>query len=187
MKKHCFQDLPDGYEKTLALDLQNDSKLALLINGLALAIAAVMLIVGFFLRSSSAFGMGLPSLAAFLVSLVAYMVLHELVHGACMKLFGVQRVRFGFTGLYAFAGSDEYLKKREYIVVALAPLVVWGVVLLAMNLLGGARYFFFFYLLQVINVSGAAGDLYVTFRLLPLPNGILVQDTGVAMTVYAPQ
>lgn len=68
----------------------------------------------------------LTSLAAFLVCAVVYMVLHELVHGACMKVFGAKKVRFGFTGLYAFAGSIEYFKKAAYIVVALAPLVVWG-------------------------------------------------------------
>lgn len=184
MERHCFQQLPDGYEKTLTLDLQKDTKLALVVNGLAVGIAAVMFAAGFLLMPVFTISASLPALAAFLVCTVLYMVLHELVHGACMKLFGAQKVRFGFTGLYAFAGSSEYFKKVAYIVVALAPLVVWGAVFLALNLAMGAKYFWFIYLLQLVNVSGAAGDLYVSFRFLRMPKDILVQDTGVSMTVF---
>lgn len=91
MERHCFQQLPDGYEKTLILDLQKDTKLAL---------------------------------------------------------------------------------------------VVWGAVFLALNLAMGAKHFWFIYMLQLVNVSGAAGDLYVSFRFLRMPKDILVQDTGVSMTVF---
>ena len=185
MNKHCLQKLPMGYREVLSIDLQKDTKQALLVNGLAIAIAAVMLVVGFLLMPAFRIGADLPALVAFLACAVAYMVLHELVHGACMKLFGAKRVRFGFTGLYAFAGSSEYFEKGAYIVVALAPLVVLGAVLLALNLIAGARHFWFIYLLQLVNVSGAAGDLYVSFRFLCMPKEILVQDTGVSMAVFA--
>lgn len=184
MERHCFQQLPDGYEKTLTLDLQKDTKLALVVNGLAVGIAAVMLAAGFLLMPAFTIFASLPALAAFFACTVLYMVLHELVHGACMKLFGAKKVRFGFTGLYAFAGGSEYFKKGAYIVVALAPLVVWGAVFLALNLAMGEKYFWFIYLLQMVNVSGAAGDLYVAFRFLRMPKDILVQDTGVSMTVF---
>ena len=40
------------------------------------------------------------------------------------------------------------------------------------------------YFIQVANLSGAAGDLYVTARFRKLQDTILVNDTGVAMTVY---
>lgn len=186
MNKHCLSELPENYRMVLRIDLQNDSKLALMVNGLAVAIAAVMLVAGFLLMPVFTISASLPALAAFLVCAVLYMVLHELVHGACMKLFGAKKVRFGFTGLYAFAGSSEYFKKRAYIVVALAPLVVWGAVFLALNLAMGAKYFWFIYLLQLVNVSGAAGDLFVSFRFLNMPKDILVQDTGVSMAVFAP-
>lgn len=185
MNKHCVHELPMGYREVLSIDLQKDTKQALLVNGLAIAIAAVMLVPGFLLAPTFKIGGNLPTLAAFLVCAVVYMVLHELVHGACMKLFGAKRVRFGFTGLYAFADSEEYFKKGAYIVVALAPLVVLGAVLLALNIAAGAQYFWFVYLLQLINVSGAAGDLYVSFRFLRMPKDILVRDTGVSMTVFA--
>lgn len=187
MKKRCVLQLPGGYGEVLRLDLQRDTKLALLVNGIALAIAAVMLPVGFFLQPELRLFADIPALAALLVCMVLYLVLHEMVHGLCMKLFGAKKVRFGFTGLYAFAGSEACFPKGAYITVALAPLVVWGVVLLALNIAAGPKYFWFIYLLQLINVSGAAGDLYVTFRFAGMPKNILVQDTGVSMTVFAPR
>ena len=114
-----------------------------------------------------------------------YLVLHDLVHGIAMKLCGTRRVHYGFTGMYAFAGSDDYYDKSGYIMIALAPIVVWGVVLAVLNLLVPTAWFWVVYLIQISNLSGAAGDLYVTVKFSRLPRDILVRDSGVAMTVYA--
>lgn len=44
--------------------------------------------------------------------------------------------------------------------------------------------FWVVYFIQITNISGAAGDLYITFRFRKLPNDILINDTGVEMRVY---
>ena len=41
------------------------------------------------------------------------------------------------------------------------------------------------YFIQITNISGGAGDLYVTFKFSRMPSDILVQDSGVGMTVYS--
>ena len=41
--------------------------------------------------------------------------------------------------------------------------------------------------MQIGNISGAAGDIYVTVRLWNEPSTILVRDTGVDMTVFNKQ
>ncbi|MBQ7290862.1 MAG: hypothetical protein IJW76_03940, partial [Clostridia bacterium] len=46
-------------------------------------------------------------------------------------------------------------------------------------------WFWIPYFIQIGNISGAAGDAYVTCKMAALPKDILVNDTGVAMTVYA--
>lgn len=184
--------LPEGYEQALRLDLQKDMKIALPVNGLALIIMVVMLAFGhWFVPLSTMVPTG-PSPVPFMVRMVVlaagifvYLILHELVHGIAMKFFGAPKVKYGFTGLYAFAGSETYFAKIPYIIIALAPIVVWGVVLLIINLLVPAAWFWPVYFIQVANISGAAGDLYVTCRFSRLPKDILVQDTGVAMTVYS--
>jgi len=41
------------------------------------------------------------------------------------------------------------------------------------------------FFLQITNISGAAGDIYVAAKFSRFPADILVKDTGVDMTVYS--
>ena len=43
------------------------------------------------------------------------------------------------------------------------------------------------YFIQISNVSGAVGDLFVSFRFSKMPHDIRIKDTGVSMTVYSKQ
>jgi hypothetical protein len=115
---------------------------------------------------------------------IAYIVLHELVHGIFMKHFSGVKPKYGFTLMYAYAGSEAYFNKKSYIIIALAPVVIWGAVLGVLCAVLPQSWFWVVYLIQIGNISGAAGDFYVTFKFLKLPKDILVNDTGVAMTVY---
>ena len=188
----AYTELPQGYREIDSIDLQKNKKLSLLVNGVALLIALVMAIpMHFVVPMTTLFDMNQGYGAYFLrfgvlmAAIVVYMVLHELVHGITMKMCGTKKIKYGFTGVYAFAGSNDYYDKRSYIVIALAPIVVWGVVLLVLNLLVPVQWFWIVYWVQVSNISGAAGDLYVTYRFSRLPQDILVQDYGVGMTVYS--
>ena len=113
------------------------------------------------------------------------MVLHELVHGIAMKICGTKKVKYGFTGMYAFAGSQDFYNKKAYIYIALAPVVLWGSVLAVITPLVSAEWFWVVYMIQIINVSGAAGDLFVTVKFLRLPRDILIRDYGVGMKVFS--
>ena len=116
---------------------------------------------------------------------IIYMVLHEATHAIVMKAVGAKKVIFGFTGMYAFAGSKEdYFDKSSYRLIALAPVVVWGIIFAILTFVVPADYYWVLWLLQVANISGAAGNLYVTFRFWNFPPSILVMDTGIDMTVY---
>jgi len=186
--------LPEGYSEIFRMDLQQDKKKMLLVNGLALLITAVMLIPALFIVPIRTMfdmeaGVGLYFLrwGGLLVGIVLYMVLHELVHGVFMRHYSGVKPTYGYKGVYAYAGSQAYFNKRTYIIIALAPVVVWGIVLLILNLTAGPEWFWMIYLIQMTNISGAAGDMYVTWRFSGMPKDILVQDSGVAMKVYAPK
>ena len=86
--------------------------------------------------------------------------------------------------MYAYAGSNCYFNKKHYIIIALAPIVIWGIVLLVLNLVFKETWFWVIYFIQIFNLSGAAGDLYVTYRFSKLPKDILIKDIGVNMTIY---
>lgn len=188
----AYTELPSGYREVDSIDLQKDKKPALLVNGVALFIVLLMVIPMHFVvpmttlfDMSQGYGAYFLRFGVLMAAIVVYMVLHELVHGITMKMCGTKKIKYGFTGVYAFAGSNDYYDKRSYIVIALAPIVVWGVVLLVLNLLVSVQWFWIVYWVQVSNISGAAGDLYVTYRFSRLPQDILVQDYGVGMTVYS--
>lgn len=184
--------LPDGYREIYAIDLQKDKKMAVIVNLIAVIIGVLMAVpMHFVVPIFSLFSMEAGMLnymlrfGALLVFLVLYMVLHELVHGIAMKLCGTKKVKYGFTGLYAFAGSTDFYGKKAYIFIALAPVILWGIVLAVINPLVSAEWFWVIYLIQITNLSGAAGDLFVTVKFSRLPSDILIQDYGVGMHVYS--
>ncbi|MBR3954306.1 MAG: DUF3267 domain-containing protein [Clostridia bacterium] len=181
--------LPEGYKEFYSLDLQKDKKKALLVNGIALAISVIMVIpMHFVVPITTLFDISkgyIFKMLTLVLLLVVYMILHELVHGVAMKLCGTKKVKYGFTGLYAFAGSEDFYPKKPYIFIALAPVVLWGIVLAVVNILVPTEWFWIIYILQIMNLSGAAGDFFVTIKFSQFPDDILVKDHGVGMVVYS--
>ena len=190
------QTLPYGYQEIFSLDLQNGKKAPMFVNMIALSIAVIMFVpMNFFMPltrylffdMTKGFHFYILRWVVFILASLSYIILHELVHGMTMKYFGCQKVKYGFSGLYAYAGSEDFFDKKSYIVIALAPVVLWGIVLLIINLLVPDEWIWIVYLIQITNISGATGDFYVTVKFLKMPEDILVKDRGVSMTVYAPK
>ena len=188
---NSYKELPQGYREILHIDLQKDKKLMLIVNILGLVVMVVMFAIAVcFVPVTTFFDYGntmqmMLKLAVLCIGFVVYLVAHEAVHGIMMRYYCDAKVRFGFTGMYAFAASGAYYCRKHYIVVALAPIVVWGIVLGILNFMVPISWFYVIYFIQVGNISGAAGDLYVTWRFRKLPGDILIQDDGVSMTVFS--
>ncbi len=181
------KELPEGYSEAISIDLHKNKKQLITVNALCVLITVAMLVPTIILRGFS--GIALTDLAfgaiITVVGCFVYLILHELTHGLFMIIFGCRWPRFGFSGLYAFAGADFYFLKWHYIIIALSPVVVLGVVLGVLNIVLPPLWFYPVYFIQVMNVSGAAGDLYVTARLLKTSRDTLIYDTGTAMRVYS--
>ncbi len=188
----AIRELPENYQEIYSVNLQKDKKAATIVNVIAVVIAVAMMVVMHFVVPivylfdlKGGMGAYLLRFAVLLVLMVVYMVAHEWIHGVAMKYCGTKKVKYGFTGMYAFAGSDDYYNKKAYLFIALAPIVVWGVVLAIVNLLVPTSWFWIVYMLQISNISGAAGDLYVAVKFSQMPEDILIKDSGVGMTVYS--
>ena len=188
----AVETLPEGYNEIYSVDLQKDKKTAVLLNFIAIVIAGLMIVPGhYFVPITTLFDMehGLRNYTLrfllLIVLMILYLVLHELVHGIAMKLCGTRKVKYGFTGMYAYAGSNDYYGKKAYIFIALAPVVFWGIVLAVINPFVSVEWFWVVYLIQIMNLSGAAGDLFITVRFSRFPENILIKDYGVGMTVYS--
>lgn len=187
MKKAGTQ-LPDNYTLQAVIDLKNNKKQALAVNICALVIAAVMVVAAArFIPIKSAYtgaSEGLLKLGVIVSGMIAYILLHELVHGLLFWAFSGRKPFYGFSGLYAYAGSDAFYCRGQYIVIGLAPVVIWGVALAAANYFAPYDWFWVVFIIQVINISGAAGDIYVACRLLSVRGEVLVKDSGTAMELY---
>lgn len=184
--------LPAHYRLMRTIDLQRDKKLMIAVNLLSLAIFFLLLFVGTLLQPISiqleSLGVELGRMLALLGAVAVYIFAHEGIHGVMIRIYGGVKPQYGFTGLFAYAGSDQaYFDRSSYLVIALAPVLVWGVVLGLLPLFLPAGWFWPVYLIQCFNLSGAAGDLFVSVLLLRMPRNLLVQDTGLTMTVFCPQ
>ena len=189
-----FSKLPDGFVEIYSIDLKKNKKAALLVNALAIIIGVALAIIGHFIvpittlfSMDSGITMCMLRHLVLVISIILYIILHELVHGIAMKICGTKKVKYGFTGLYAFAGSNDYYDKISYIFIALAPIVVWGIILAVINIFVPAEWFWIVYFIQLSNLSGAAGDLYVTVKFSKMPRDILIFDYGVGMKVFSNQ
>ena len=123
--------LPEGYREIKKIDLMSNRKEMIWINILALGILCGMLALGFAICPPfTKLLLGLQSIIntiLLLASILLYMILHELVHGILMKAYSGVKPRYGFTGLYAYAGSDAYFSRRQYLIIAFAPVVLLGI------------------------------------------------------------
>jgi len=130
--------------------------------------------------------LGLTFLFA-VVSMLLVIVFHELCHGAAIRAFG-GTARYGLGVVYAvfpyaFATTDTRFTRNQFLVVALAPLVL-------LTLLGvPAMVLFEWPWLAVplaLNAGGAVGDVWMALTLLSYPTGVSVIDSETGLEVYGP-
>ena len=182
-------NLPSGYREVRKVDLMRNRKEAVLVNLLALVITVLMSALGFVLCppfTEMQIGIHtIVSLIAISAGIVLYMILHELIHGVFMKNFSGLKPRYGFTGLYAYAGSDALFTRRQYLIIAFAPVVILGIIIAVLNVAFYETAFWELYIIQTVNLSGAAGDFYVGFVIARSGNDVLVRDTGTDMAFYS--
>ena len=130
----------------------------------------------------------LLSLFILMVSMVAYIVLHELTHGLFYKIFTREKLTFGLTLTVAFCGVPKlYNKKWPMIITSLAPFVVFSFVFgIPLFFINDIIAYIGFSIMLGIHLGGCIGDLYGSIIMLFKYHGknILVNDTGPKQTFY---
>lgn len=187
-----IEKLPKGYKGIATIDMHNDKKATVWVNVISLLVVLAMIVpmlfavpIGNTYDFSEPVWLNIVKIALTAVLTILYLSLHELVHGAFMKIFGAKNVKLRFGGLYFCAECSDYFGKIPYIVMMFSPVVVFAVLFSAVCALVSSRWFWIFYLIQVINLSGVAGDIVVACRLLKAPKDILVLDKGAEKIIYA--
>ncbi len=182
-----YRELPKGYRYAGTMDFTRNKKqvVALLKVGVALtAIPAVLGVAVSFLRPQvMVFARDWRMWLWMALMLIAYIPLHELTHGAVMYALSDVPPTYGFKLPYAWAGSTVWFDRRSHVITALAPVVLWGVILQILIFALPEKWFWPLWIIQISNLSGSAGDIYCAWALLKMDGDLLIQDTGVRMRI----
>ena len=197
--KNFEKELPSGYNEVFKIDAVS-KKTGLILNCIALVIAIITVLVGcipLFLQNGVSFKIASLEFllldVIFLVSMILYMVLHELTHGAAYKLLTGEKLTFGLSWSCAFCGVPNiYVYRRASLIALVAPLVLFTAVfavLSAVMFFIGPAYYILSLILFGLHLGGCAGDGYVTalFLFKFKDKRTLIKDTGPKQYIYVPE
>ena len=197
--ENYYKELPDGYKEAMVVDAKaKKTSVVFTLSSFVLTVAIllpILLTFGSLRDLFEEYGRKTMLLAdlVFVICMVSYIVLHELVHGVAYKALTHQKLTFGITLTCAFCGvPDIYVSRKAALVALLAPFLTFSVILIPLTI-----WFFSFNMLYyllcgilfAVHFGGCIGDLYMTALLLfkfKDPR-TLVNDTGPKQTIYLPE
>ena len=196
--ENCYRELPAGYREARVVDAKaKKTSVIMTLSSIALTVLAFVPVAVF-----CDFGVVFNTLKektavvpyfVFLFSMVIYVILHELIHGAAYKALTHQKLTFGFTLTVAFCGvPDVYTSRKTALIALLAPFVTFTVIFIPLLVwLHGVNMVFYAFagILFAIHFGGCIGDLYMTALLLFRYKDprTLMNDTGPKQTIYLPE
>ena len=118
-------------------------------------------------------------------SMALVIVVHELCHGAAIRAFG-GTPRYGLGVVYAvfpyaFATTDTRFTRNQFLVVALAPLVLLTGIGVPVMI---AFEWPWLAVPLALNAGGAVGDVWMALTLLSYPADVSVVDSETGLEVY---
>lgn len=179
-----YPEPPDGYQPAVLLEYPRMGLQVAAIIVLACT-APVLFILAWMLQRRQVANLlvdvsRVTDLVLVLVTVFLTMVIHELVHGGAYQLLGYQ-VTYGISGhlfaVYA-AAFDQWQTRDHNLIVALAPLIVLTLMLVPLLAVQSHIVVLLALTALLMNIGGAVGDLYLTWRLLRLPRAALLYDVS---------
>lgn len=187
-----YKELPQGFTESYCINAKKTS-VGVILNVAALFITLVVAVVCCFIKFGVGFafenGYSLLLAAVVLcVSLIAYLIVHELTHGLAYKLLTKQKLRFGLTLTVAYCGLKEgYVNKKVSLIATLAPFVLHSIwMIIAIIFVPVGVWALMLILLFALHFGGCIGDLWVTYILLfkYRKKQVLVNDDGPCQRFY---
>jgi len=186
--------LPIGYHEVLCWTVSDQPARSVTLQILSVPLFAVSGALFFWLAirlgaMPSLLNFGLLECGLVLMSVLLTFILHELIHGVAMQIFGAHP-RYGVLlkqlMLYATAPGFTF-RRNSYLVVSLAPLICLSILAtLGMMALMGTAWIALFALCASINAGGATGDLWITKIVLRYPASAYIIDERDGIRVFLP-
>ena len=174
MKKH--EDLPivEGFEpqkKTISMLVANLLAIALFV-----VVGALLCIPYFYLYGNNELTSWNTIFPWFLLLVVVGIVVHELVHGITWLLLthkDFSHLSFGILPGGVYCHIDVPMPKRQYVIGALMPLLLLGLVPTLVAFCIGSLLWL---LLGIVFIVSAAGDIMIVWAIRKEPYNVLVYD-----------
>ena len=118
----------------------------------------------------------------FIVLLIVLIVVHELIHGLTWSIFAEHHfkdIEFGFMKelLTPYCTCTTPLQKSHYILGALMPCIVLGIIPTAIGILIGSHLLFW---IGIVMILAAGGDLMIVIKVLAFKK----QDESQEVLIY---
>ena len=178
--------LPTNYVLSQKIDLKKDNKLSLLIQIIFIIIAAMFVgfAIIFKLPIKNEFN-AFKNIVITVGLVFLYMIVHELTHGVFIKFLSKEKPMYTFRFPFLTTGSNVYFNKRSFIIIALAPVIGWGTILLLALFVVPQYLFMSIYIVLGLNFAGSAGDYIQVVSFSKLSNTTLLHDDGNKTSVYS--
>ena len=202
LKEQNFErELPAGYKQALYINAKN-AKFGIIFNLIALVVLAFVMV---FAVISLHFGGKLSvdilnmenigfiiAYCVFIVSMLVYIVLHELVHGIAYKILTGEKLTFGISWSCAFCGVPNIFTYRKTAIISVISPFAFFTFLFIPTLVLLYCFSPIYYLIASfifgLHLGGCSGDLYVLYLLTARfkDTKTLMRDTGPEQFFYVP-
>lgn len=196
MHKYYEKELPEGYVAIKTIDAKNTGFM-IVMNVLAIAICiGIVFITYIIIEPKNIWEQLIDAIFGFqywifLLSLIGYIILHELIHGIAYKVLTKQKLTFGLTWSAAYCGVPHiYTYRKTSLIALLAPFIVFNIVFIgAMLILNSDISLMLCSVLLGLHIGGCVGDLYDTYLLLfkYKNDSTLIHDNGPQQVIYVKQ
>ena len=196
MKTQNFErELPSGYKQVKYINAK-DKKFGIIFNLIAVAVLAVVMLIAVLPLMSAEVEYEYNSTKSFvawgvfLLLMVLYIVLHEIVHGIAYKALTGERLTFGISWSCAFCGvPNVYTYRRTALIALVSPLVVFTLIFVPLTVFlfyVDVVYYLFSAVLLGMHLGGCSGDIYCTILFLfkYKDKKTLLRDTGPEQYYY---
>lgn len=191
--------VPQDYREVMYLNVLEDQQALVVLNVLSIGgfVVGIGLMAAWTAVVTAARGtytalLPVPDIALW-IAVIAVFPLHEWVHGQVIRWVG-HRPRYGMKlvdvgpikvpiALYATT-NDGLFRRGEFIAVAMAPLVVITFAGMLLVVLLPDVYTVFIAFAVILNMSGAVGDIWMTWLVLKYSPDALVRDEADAIRIY---
>lgn len=173
--------MDNGFRKIGVIDYQKSKYANLFIIGsfvLSISVGAIFIILSDSTSNNILKGQWI------LLGCLCFIIIHESVHLIFMKIFSKERLCLSFKFPTISVGSNGKFSKRQFIIIALAPVVILGVVLALLITFCSESYKFVLSILLILNFAGSGGDYLQVFEMRKYSMDTFFQDNSIETSVY---